>query len=172
MLILTGARRGEVLSATWDQFDLQAGVWVKPSAHTKQKREYRVPLSAPMLALLTEMREEAETTYLFPARDGKSPLGDIKKSWAAICSTAGIRRLRIHDLRHSYASQLASAGLSLSVIEALLGHTQAQTTQRYAHLLDAPLRAATERVGVAVEAAANGGKGAEVAKLSKRAGGR
>jgi integrase len=105
-------------------------------------------------------------------------LTEIKRVWLAVCRAAGLAALvqkadakgkpvkdavgepvtvwhttaRIHDLRHSYASILASAGLSLPIIGALLGHTQAATTQRYAHLMDDPLRAATERVGAVVTA--------------------
>ena len=68
LIMLTGARRGEVLNARWDQFDLEAGIWVKPSAHTKQRREHRVPLSAPALSLLSEMRKEAAGPYVFPGK--------------------------------------------------------------------------------------------------------
>lgn len=169
LLLLTGARRGEVLGATWDQFDLAEGVWTKPSSHTKQKREHRVPLSAPARQLLVEMRAGAErepSPYLFPARPGSDSehLTEIKKSWVALCKAAGISGVRIHDLRHSYASFLASAGLSLPIIGALLGHTQPSTTARYAHLFDDPLRQATERVGAIV--AGNGG--AEVVPIAER----
>ena len=164
LLLLTGARRGEVLSATWDQFDLEAGVWIKPSAHTKQKTEHRVPLSAPAMQLLSDMKEKAETDYVFPGKNPDVPLTDIKHFWAAICRKAEIKDCRIHDLRHTYASILASAGLSLPIIGALLGHTQPNTTARYSHLFDDPLRQATERVGAVVTAAGNG-KTAEVVKL-------
>lgn len=151
ILMLTGARRGEVLGAQWDEFDFEVGVWTKPSAHTKQKREHRVPLSAPTLQLLHRMRENATGDYLFPGPRG-APLTDIKRFWASICKAAEITNFRVHDLRHTYASLLASAGLSLPIIGALLGHTQAQTTQRYAHFFDDPLRQATERVGAVVTA--------------------
>src|SRR5262249_54722703 len=84
LLLLTGARRGEVLGATWDQFDLEAGVWTKPSSHTKTKREHRVPLPAPARQLLAEMkaaadRKRAPSPYVFPARGGvDGPVTDIK----------------------------------------------------------------------------------------------
>jgi integrase len=175
LLMLTGARRAEVLGARWDMFDLVAGVWVKPSAHTKQRREHRVPLSAAAIELLREIQAQATNPYVFPGVDGKA-LTDIKRSWLAVCRTAGLteqgpRRARngkivigkdgqplmtwratarIHDLRHTYASILASEGLSLPIIGALLGHTQPQTTARYAHLLDDPLRAATEKAGALI----------------------
>jgi integrase len=183
LLLLTGARKGEMLSARWSEFDLAAGVWTKPSAHTKTKKEHRVPLSAPAVALLTEMRAEAEKEqkksrrnaepeFVFAVGDNQH-LVEIKRAWLSICKTAGLAELvdavdgagrpqkdakghpvrvwqatvRIHDLRHTYAAVLASSGLSLPIIGALLGHTQAATTHRYAHLLDDPLRAATERMG-------------------------
>ncbi len=148
LLLLTGARRNEVLSATWVQFDLENGNWAKPAASVKQKRLHRVPLSSHALELLRDMRSQARSEqFLFPGSDPTKPVADIKKSWAAVCARAGIEGVRLHDLRHTYASTLASAGSSLPVIGALLGHTQAQTTHRYAHLFDDPLRAATERVG-------------------------
>jgi integrase len=162
LLLLTGARRGEVLGAMWDQFDLGTGVWIKPAATTKQAKVHRVPLSAPALALLSEMRAESDKEqgrrakyglpaipFLFPGKRERS-LQDIRQFWASACSKAGISGARLHDMRHTYASILASSGLSLPIIGALLGHTQASTTQRYAHLLDDPLRAATERVGAIV----------------------
>ncbi len=149
LLMLTGARRNEVLAARWDMFDLDAGVWVKPSAHTKQRKEHRVPLSIPARQLLLDIRASSASPYVFPGR-GDGPLTDIKRTWSAVCAASEVRDCRLHDLRHTYASILASAGLSLPIIGALLGHTQTQTTARYAHLLDDPLRAATERVGAVV----------------------
>jgi integrase len=165
LLLLTGARRGEVLGATWDQFDLTAGRWTKPSSHTKRKEEHEVPLSAPARQLLVEMKAAADrdalkrrrdpSPYVFPACPGASSghMTEIKKSWAAICKAAQIEGVRVHDLRHTYASVLASAGLSLPVIGALLGHTQMQTTQRYAHLFEDPLWAATEKAAAAIATA-------------------
>lgn len=175
-LMLTGARRSEALQATWEQFDLQAGVWTKPSSHTKQRKEHRIPLSAPALALLRAVRSRSRGAYVFCRTGEDKPLTDVKRSWVSICRAAGLaerapktRRdgsivlgadgrpieiwrptVRLHDLRHTYASVLASAGLSLPIIGALLGHTQTQTTARYAHLLDDPLRAATEKAAEAL----------------------
>jgi len=174
LLMLTGARRSEVLGARWDMFDLEAGVWVKPSAHTKQREEHRVPLSGPAIELLKEIKRQTNGPYVFPGADGK-PLSDIKRTWLSVCRKASIAEqvpararagkagalggspqmtwratARVHDLRHTYASILASQGLSLPIIGALLGHTQPQTTARYAHLLDDPLRAATEQVGAVI----------------------
>jgi integrase len=152
LLALTGARRGEVLKAKWEHFDLERGVWTKPSAHTKQKRTHRVPLSPIAVELLREVRAEGEhrSGYVFPAKAGAAGhVSDIKKPWQRLLSLAELRDVRLHDLRHTYASILASEGISLPQIGALLGHTQASTTQRYTHLLDDPLRSATNRVGAA-----------------------
>ena len=90
LMLLTGARRGEVLSAMWDQFDLDAGVWIKPSAHTKQRREHRVPLSAPAIALLRERRHTAVGELVFPGSNPKQPLTDVKRTWLAICRAANL----------------------------------------------------------------------------------
>ena len=181
LLLLTGSRRGEVLNARWEQFDLEAGVWTKPGSTTKQKTTHRVPLSAPARQLMSRLRADApeDAVYLFPskrpargasARGGtaEAPRNDIKRTWVSTCKAAGIVEnrtvktragkektvvepsARIHDLRHTYASLLASAGLSLPIIGALLGHSQPATTARYAHLMDDPLRAATERVGAII----------------------
>ncbi|WP_037468331.1 tyrosine-type recombinase/integrase [Sinorhizobium fredii] len=186
MLLLIGARRGEVEAAKWDQFDLTAGVWTKPGSTTKQKTIHRVPLSAPARQLLSELREEAEakakkkgeavSEYVFPGRGGKGHRQEIKKDWRDLCIASGLvdtetvtdakgnakvivtPNARIHDLRHTYASVLASAGLSLPIIGALLGHSQPATTARYSHLMDDPLRQATERVGAVVMPKGEGGK--------------
>ena len=164
LLLLTGARRGEVLSMTWDQIDFENGTWTKPSAHTKQKKTHHVPLSAPALQLLADMRGTSNSEYVFPGR-GTEHRSDLKKPWASICDVAGIEKLRLHDLRHSYASLAAAGGASLPIIGKLLGHTQVATTGRYAHLDVDPLREVAERVGAIVAGA--GKPGAEVKELPR-----
>ena len=148
LLVLTGARRGEVLQARWRDFDLESGMWSKPGATTKQKSEHQVPLSGAARQLLLDIRQRTAepADWAFPAADG-SHRRDVKDAWARLCHEANITGARLHDLRHTYASLLVSAGLSLPIVGALLGHTQPSTTQRYAHLTHDPLRAATERVG-------------------------
>jgi integrase len=162
LLLLTGARRGEALNARWENFDLTDGIWTKPGATTKQKTEHRIPLSAPARQLLAELYAAAEAAakkkkaemspWVFPGRLAGKPRENIKRAWEEIRKAAGIPDVRVHDLRHSYASILVSGGISLPIIGALLGHTQPATTARYAHLFDDPLRAATERVGALVDA--------------------
>ena len=139
LIIMTGARKGEVLLAKWEQFDLERGVWTKPSHNTKQKRVEHVPLSSQALVFLKSLPKEGD--FLFPGRMGEH-LTDLKFPWAAICKDAQIAGVRVHDLRHTFASHLVSSGVSLPTIGKLLGHTQAQTTARYAHLADSPLREA------------------------------
>ncbi|NHK27609.1 tyrosine-type recombinase/integrase [Parvularcula flava] len=192
LLMLTGARRGEVLAAKWTDFDFGTGYWIKPGATTKQKTEHRVPLPAPALQLLSDIRSEAEkaarksgrtvSEYVFPSRSG-GHRQDIKKTWHELCVAADIVNVetviddkgreklfvtpsaRVHDLRHTYASVLASAGQPLTVIGALLGHTQPGTTHRYAHLFDDPLRAATERAAASIMP--SGEQSAEVVPFGK-----
>jgi integrase len=168
-LLLTGARRSEVFTTRWEQLDLGDGIWTKPATATKQVRLHRIPLSAPARQVLVEINQAAEekaakhhrdpAPWVFPARYGGGPLTDAKHVWIVICRAAGITDLRLHDLRHAYATFLASAGLSLPIIGRLLGHSQAATTHRYSHLQLDPLRAATDRVGAIVSAAKTGHEG-------------
>jgi integrase len=163
LLLLTGAREGEVLKADWMQFDLERGVWTKPSAHTKEKKIEHVPLSDQALAILRAMKFEGATGPLFPGSNGSARV-TLRRPWMQVCKLAGLAReirlkgrrreivrykptLRIHDLRHNFASYLVSNGASLPIVGKLLGHTQVATTQRYAHLADAPLRDAANVFG-------------------------
>jgi integrase len=155
LLLLTGARRGEALQARWQDIDLTTGTWRKPGATTKQKTEHELPLSDAARQLLTGLRQRAakDAEWVFPAADG-SHRRDVARPWARICKAADIHGARVHDLRHTYASVLASAGLSLPIIGQLLGHTTPTTTARYAHLFDDPLRAAAERASAIITGAA------------------
>lgn len=144
LLILTGARKHEVLEATWDQFDLKRGVWIKMAHTTKQKKMEHVPLSPPALAIIKEIAEKKDdSVFLFPGKVKGKPITTIAKSWSTIRKKANLKDFTIHDIRHTYASHLVSSGLSLKIVGKLLGHTQASTTERYAHLADEPLREAT-----------------------------
>ena len=148
LLLLTGARRGEALKATWSEFDLKKGIWTKPSHNTKQAKMEHIPLSSQAVDLLKEMKKlKGDSVFLFPGRVPNQPIKEIKNAWATIRRAAHIEDVHIHDLRHTYASHLVSSGLSLSIVGKLLGHTQASTTQRYAHLADEPLRKATAVFG-------------------------
>lgn len=145
LLSLTGARSGEALSATWDQFDLDAGVWTTPATNTKTAREYRRPISDEVVKLLRTRARSGKFIFPGPGRTGHRV--NIKGAWQKIRKLASIEDLRVHDLRHTFASLLVSDGVPLPIIGALLGHTQIQTTMGYAHLLDDPLREAAGRIG-------------------------
>jgi integrase len=165
LITLTGSRKGEVLQAKWDEFDLERGVWTKPSHHTKQKKVEHVPLSGAALELLRGMKPKDATGPLFPGKDGSAARVSLRKPWMQVCKAAGLatalivkgkRRkavtkwkpmLRIHDLRHTFASHLVSKGTSLQIVGKLIGHTQMSTTMRYAHLADGALRDATNTFG-------------------------
>jgi integrase len=182
LILLTGSRKSEVLKAKWSEFDLERGVWVKPSHHTKQKKTEHVPLNIPALALLREMLSWAREAHalepgvamgpmIFPGRDGKSARVSLRKPWIQICRAAGLaeaitvkgkRRqltrwkptVRLHDLRHTFASNLVTSGVGLQKVKELLGHTQISTTERYAHLADGALRDASNVFGTISNAAA------------------
>ena len=155
-LLLTGCRRGEALMSHWRDVDLQTGVWVKPAASVKTRREHRVPLAPQAVALLQQRLADRRATPLRPgdtlvfqltAGNQKAREGKLDRAWQRIRIKAGLEGVRLHDLRHTTASLLVGQGLSLPVIGAMLGHSRAATTQRYAHLADQPLRDAAEIVG-------------------------
>ena len=157
LLILTGSRRSEVLHAEWKDIDLQRGVWVKPSHSTKQRKTEHVPLIAPALEILRAMAEKKTGPYLFPGHGHDGPRQSIKNVWKQVCKAAGLSQehevrgkkhllkrwkptIRLHDIRHTFASHLVSQGVSLHVVGKLLGHVRSETTNRYAHLNDQALR--------------------------------
>ncbi|MCZ6745159.1 MAG: site-specific integrase [Alphaproteobacteria bacterium] len=171
LTLLTGCRVGEALSARWENLDLDEGRWVKPAHTTKQKATHETPLSDAAVTLLRSILSDAPAAgggplvgpYVFPGRVHGTHHDNIKRFWWGIRTDADLDWLRIHDLRHTFASVLASAGASLPMIGALLGHTQPATTARYAHLYDDPLRRLTNQVGHVV----NGTTPAEVVPLRK-----
>jgi integrase len=176
LLLLCGCRKGELFAATWDQFDLNEGIWQKPASATKQRRRHTVPLSAPALQILAGIKEAqqeaaagAPSRFLFPWTTRSGHLTETWRQWAEICKVAQVSQLRIHDLRHSFASELVSAGFSLPLIGALLGHSQISTTQRYSHLYPDAQRVAVERVGARIGGNdRGGGPEAEVVPLKER----
>ena len=150
LCLLTGARLGEVRCARFDQFNLDLLIWSKPAATTKQRRIHRLPVSPDVAAIVRQRRAAVadECQWLFPGdvEDKDQPVQDLRRFWRGIQKAANLPGVRVHDLRHTFASLLVSGGASLEMIGKLLGHTQHKTTQRYAHLLDAPLRAGVNNV--------------------------
>jgi len=156
LLTTTGARKGEVLNATWDQFDLEKGIWTKPASTTKQKKMHRVPLNEHAITILDRMRQDAtgDEKFLFPGNVPGQPITDIKKFWQGLCRSLGLEGIRIHDLRHTYASILISQGETLEMIGQLLGHSQLVTTSRYAHLTEVKTRESANSFSAALAKAA------------------
>jgi integrase len=150
--MLTGARVGEVRQARFEQFNLELGIWSKPAATTKQLKVHRVPISEDVAAIVRQrnLLVPKGNPWLFPGDVPGQPVKEIRRFWLRVQKEAGIEDARIHDLRHTFASLLVNGGASLEMIGKLLGHTQMQTTQRYAHLLDAPLRAGLDAVASAI----------------------
>jgi integrase len=112
-----------------------------------------IPLNSPALEALATMPRYHDNPHVIPGAKPGAHLVNLSKPWRRIRARAGLSNVRLHDLRHSYASVAAASGLGLPIIGALLGHTQAQTTKRYTHLAMDPLRAATEEVGKRIAAA-------------------
>lgn len=157
MCMLTGARLGEVRTARFDDFDLHLRVWTKPAATTKQRRVHRVVISEDVVDLVRRRRAAVPRgcVWLFPGDvlddvgRPTQPVTEIRRFWRSMQDAARLPGVRVHDLRHTFASLLASGGWSLEMIGKLLGHTQARTTQRYAHLVDTPLREGVASVAAA-----------------------
>jgi integrase len=148
LIMLTGARPGEAMRARWDEF-AEPGVWDKPSAHTKQRKRHRVPLSPAAIELIAKLRRNRvdDCEFVFPGRIAGKPIREMRRVWAAVTERAGLKTALVYTLRHSYASIGAGGGLSLQIIGKLLGHTVARTTEKYAHLADDPLREAAAKIG-------------------------
>jgi integrase len=142
-LILTGARKGEAAKARWDDFDLERKVWTIPLS--KSGKDRHVPLSRGALRVL-ERRRYVDSEYVFPNPKTGLPLQHFHNTWDRIRTRAGLPDVRIHDLRHNFASLLINSGRSLYEVQKLLGHADISTTQRYAHLAQATLQEATELV--------------------------
>jgi integrase len=135
--MLTGARLREVLHPKWEHVDFERGMIFLPDSKTGRKPIY---LSAAAAAILSALPRFDGNPYVFPGEKKGEPRADLKRPWDAMCEAAGIEGVRLHDLRHSFASVGAGASLRVPIIEKLLGHQQVSTTQRYAHLDAGPMR--------------------------------
>ena len=154
LLLLTGARVSEILALQWKFVDLQRGALRLPDSKTGAKV---ILLNAPARDILAAVPRWATSPYVFPGEGRGKRKGthrvNLADAWTWVRRRAKVPDVRLHDLRHSFASVAVSHGLSLPTIGALLGHSQAQTTHRYAHLLDDPLRAANDQTGATIGAA-------------------
>lgn len=143
LLVLTGARLGEILTLRWDYVDLERRCLHLPDSKTGAKVIHLNPAALQVLAGLPR----DESGWVLPGRRNAKCLANLEKPWGRIRKRAGIEDVRLHDLRHTFASTGAGMGTSLPMIGALLGHTQPSTTARYAHLAADPLKEATDRIG-------------------------
>ena len=144
LLIFTGCRLSEVLNLKWDKIDWERGCIFLADSKTGSRY---VPLGRIAVELLEKTPRQVGNPFVCPGAKPMRPLVNLERPWRRVRKLAGLDDVRLHDLRHSYASVGAGAGMGLPIIGALLGHTQAQTTARYSHLAMDPLRAATEEVG-------------------------
>lgn len=150
LLLLTGCRLGEILNLQWSQVDLERGFLRLPDSKTGKKD---VILGAPALKVLAEVpRIEGNPFVIAGAAQGK-PRSDLKRPWKRITTHAGLSNLRLHDLRHSFASVGAASGMGLPIVGKLLGHASPSTTARYAHLADDPLRRASDSISNSIAVA-------------------
>lgn len=156
LLLLTGARMSEVLTLRWDYVDLQLAVLQLPDSKTGQRTIRLNPRATEVLATLPRV---LGNPYVIVGKREGACLVNLQKPWRRIRQLADIDDIRIHDLRHSFASIAVASGASLPMIGKLLGHNQPRTTARYAHLADDPLRRLNQDVGEAITAAMGGGSG-------------
>ncbi len=164
LLIFTGARLGEILALRWGDVDLDNAVLALPDSKTGKKFIY---LNAPATETLSAIPRLKGNPYVICGKRDGRPMVNLRKPWLSIRKAAGLDDVRIHDLRHSFASIGASGGASLQVIGKLLGHTQIDTTLRYAHLSNDPVRAANEAIGQSISAMMKS-EPAEVVQLARK----
>ena len=153
LLLLTGCRRSEILTLRWQ--DIDGDALKLTDAKTGSRRVF---LNAPARAIL-ERQPRSGNTYIFPSPvDSKRPLSCDLRLWYSVRKEAGIQDVRLHDLRHTFASHAVLRGIPLPVVSRLLGHRQPSTTLRYAHVGDREIEAAAERIGAAIARAMGGGE--------------
>jgi integrase len=143
LLVFTGARLSEVLGLRWEWVDFERGEARLPDSKTGAKTLH---LPAPALTVLAELPRVAGNPFVVVGQIKSKHLVNIEKPWRAIRKDAALDNVRIHDLRHAFASVAASSGMGLPIIGKMLGHTQAATTHRYAHLASDPVKAAATLV--------------------------
>jgi integrase len=158
LLLFTGCRLREILHLKWEHVDLERGLLFLPESKTGRKT---IILNAPTIAVFSGL--DRVGPYVIPGADPETPRADLKRPWEAVSRRAGLTGVRVHDMRHTYASFGAGGGLGLPIIGKLLGHSQAATTARYAHLDNDPLRRASESIAGRIAAALDGKSGDVVA---------
>lgn len=143
LLILTGCRLNEIMTLQWDHVDLEGRALRLPDSKTGAKV---VHLGQPVVELLQEAPRIKGNPWVIPGTLAGKRLSDLQPFWQRVRARAGVKDVRIHDLRHTFASTAVAAGQGLPMIGKLLGHTQVQTTARYAHLAAEPVKMAADAV--------------------------
>ncbi|HNL80123.1 MAG TPA: site-specific integrase, partial [Agitococcus sp.] len=149
LLLLTGTRREEALNAKWEHINFEQRTWLLPK--TKNDRIRHVQLNEAAIILLKSIKKIDDCPYVFVNERTKNRLNTPVKAFKRLLAKANIKDFRIHDLRHSFASAAVNSGSSLYIVQHLLGHASIQTTQRYAHLKNETLLAASENVAKAIQ---------------------
>ena len=163
LIMLTGCRPIEAMKTGWEEFDKEPGYWIKPSAHVKQRKTHKLPLSPAAIELVERLRKKRKGKWVFPGDKPGEHLVALFHVWHFVRKETGLGKdAHLYSLRHTFASVGAGGGLSLPIIGRLLGHVQPKTTQRYAHLADDPLREAAEKITTVITGK---GKGAAVVPL-------
>lgn len=142
LLLLTGSRRNEITHARWENVDLEKGTLLVPLSKSGKPRT--IVLNAAAIALISSLPSRRESDWLFPSPRTNKPAQGLYYPWDRIRKRAGLADVRLHDLRHSYASNLVNGGVSLYVVQQLLGHSSPRMTQRYSHLEQGTLAQASE----------------------------
>lgn len=150
-LLSTGCRLNEALSAKWSDVDIENRVLAIRASNSKSKRMRSVPLNDSALDVLASAHTESEFEYLFVNRLTGKPYVAIAKVWDRLRRKAGLPHLRLHDLRHSFASFLVNGGRTLYEVQQILGHSDAKVTQRYAHLSTKTLQEAANSASVKIK---------------------
>ncbi len=164
LLLLTGARRNEILDLRWQDVDLDTGTLNLPDSKTGKKS---IPLGPAPAELLAAAPRLEGSPYVIPGRRPNGRFVGLQRPWARIRERAGLGDVRLHDLRHGFASVGVAANLGLPVLGAILGHRHPATTARYAHLDDDPRRAAAARISSQIAADLNGQPAGEVIPFKK-----
>ena len=152
-LLSTGARLNEALKSTWNQLDKQNRVWRIPALNSKSKRVRSVPLNDSAIDILNQLDTEGTFDYLFVTKQTRKPFRFVHKVWARLRKKAGLPHLRIHDLRHQYASFLVNSGRTLFEVQQILGHSDPKVTMRYSHLSSKSLQDAANSASVIIKGA-------------------
>jgi integrase len=154
LLLLTGARLREILHLRWSEVDFHRGLLLLPDSKTGRKT---IVLGAAALEIVEALRATTNGEFVIAGADPDKPRSDLNRPWALVCRAAGLKGVRLHDLRHTFASVGASSGLGLPMIGRLLGHADARTTARYAHLAHDASRRAADLIGGDIASAMRGG---------------